>query len=277
MSEQATPNAQSQETPTDAAVATPAEEDVTLPSDVAAAELAANEDTAPKPSGEEEKPAEATEEPSEEETTETTVETSLSEEDQTATKELYGDAVGDIMIKANLVGEDVAKEYAEKGTLTDEQFTQFNEAGFPKDMVEAYMAGIKAQADGAVEAQAVFTNEMQEAVGGKQAFDTKIAWFAKTASEADIKDYNDAVNGDSPAAAKLAVKNMDLQYEKANGKSPNLMNTENASSSGGQDYYRSMEDVTTDMGDPRYKSSKAYQSKVSQKIERSTKAGFLRK
>lgn len=258
------------------------EEDVTLPSDVVADPTLAGETKEPAETkeGSVEETKEPAKDPAEDETEETSEEapeTTLSEEDQTATKDLYGDAIGGVMIKANLVGADVSKEYAENGTLTDEQFKSFDDAGFPKKLVEATMAGLVAQAQGAVDAQEAFNSEMRESVGGAEAFDKKVKWFSETATNADIKDYNEAVNGDSSAAAKLAVKNMDLLYEKANGKTPKLLNTENGSSSGGQSYYRSMEEVVKDMGDPNYNTSKAYQRKIDEKIARSTQAGFLKK
>ena len=71
---------------------------------------------------------------------------------QTAT-EIYGDYIGSKFDEAGIDYEGMNSRWQETGQLTDEDYSELNEAGFSRDMVEAYLQGVQFNAQRDTELQ----------------------------------------------------------------------------------------------------------------------------
>lgn len=153
----------------------------------------------------------------------------------------------------------LGQEFSENGELSVDSYKRLEDAGIPKDMVDAYIEGQQAIADSV-------TREAHGIVGGEDAYKSMHDWAASSLSAAEIEAFNKATMG-SREEIMQAVRSMHARYVEANGNdSGKLINTNNGGDGG--DVYGSWDEVMKDMQDPRYKAGdsafhKAVQSKLS--------------
>ncbi|WAW09998.1 hypothetical protein NB640_12385 [Oxalobacter vibrioformis] len=151
-------------------------------------------------------------------------------------------------------------EYAETGELSEASYAKLSKAGLPPEVVNAYIAGQQALVDSR-------TQEGYTLAGGEEAFNKMATWAASAFTPAQLQAFNRAVNT-SREDMEIAVMGLKAQYEKANGKAPNLMSggTSRPSSVG----YASHAEMTRDINDPRYSSDPAFRKLVEAKVSRTT-------
>jgi len=145
-------------------------------------------------------------------------------------------------------------------TFTDEQYNELEKMGLPKAFVDRYAEGQKAVA----EAQA---NQLMSIVGGQEAYQAMAEWAQQSLSQAEIEAFDKALEV-NPETARMAIQGLHAQYTKAVGKSPELVQGNQALSGSG--YYKSMAEVREAMKDPRYKTDSAYRESVAQKLNNSS-------
>ena len=152
------------------------------------------------------------------------------------------------------------KEYIEKGELSEDSLNQLNKAGYPKSMVDAYIAGLQAMSDR-------FVNSVYEAAGGKEEY-TKVTAFLSSQPADVVKAYNDTIQSGNLGAIKLAISGIQAQMTKTYGtNNPTIMGQPNA---GTKEGYTSMEQMTKDMSDPRYQVDPKFTRDVIMKIKNAT-------
>lgn len=150
-------------------------------------------------------------------------------------------------------------EFAEKGELSEESYKELEDLGFPKQMVDAYVTGLKVEAE--QQAAAIY-NE----AGGKETYEAMVAWAAKELSEDEIKEYNEAL--DDPKAARFAVRDLYRRYLER-GRLPNPVKGK-PSRSTGTGAFESKAQMIEAMKDPRYKTDPAYREEVARRLALST-------
>ena len=152
------------------------------------------------------------------------------------------------------------KEYIEKGELSEDSLNQLNKAGYPKSMVDAYIAGLQAMSDR-------FVNSVYEAAGGKEEY-TKVTAFLSSQPADVVKAYNDTIQSGNLGAIKLAISGIQAQMTKTYGtNNPTIMGQPNA---GTKEGYTSMEQMTKDMSDPRYQVDPKFTREVMMKVKNAT-------
>lgn len=152
------------------------------------------------------------------------------------------------------------KEYIEKGELSEDSLNQLNKAGYPKSMVDAYIAGLQAMSDR-------FVNSVYEAAGGKEEY-TKVTAFLSSQPADVVKAYNDTIQSGNLGAIKLAISGIQSQMTKTYGtNNPTIMGQPNA---GTKEGYTSMEQMTKDMSDPRYQVDPKFTREVMMKVKNAT-------
>jgi hypothetical protein len=153
-----------------------------------------------------------------------------------------------------------ADSYAQNGALTDADYTQLENAGIPRSMVDAFIEGQKALVDST-------RNEVLSAIGGEENFEAMSAWASQNLSPSELQAYNNAVDSGDPGYMSLAVQGLYSRYQQHAGNEPTLVGgTRNAETG---DKYRSTAELTADMRDPRYKRDPAFRSDVEAKLARS--------
>jgi hypothetical protein len=154
-------------------------------------------------------------------------------------------------------------EFMAEGKLTDESYADLEAKGFSKDEVDDFIQYRTQKSDR-------YMGELHAEVGGPDQFARMADWASNNWTADELKEYNDAVDSYEMGRAKLAMKGLRADYEKANGRAPKLLDGDGSPPKGGT-IYRSDAEMQRDMQDPRYREDPAFRDDVINKVERSMK------
>lgn len=116
-----------------------------------------------------------------------------------------------------------SKEYAETGTLSEDTYNALSEKGFPRELVDAYIAGIKAQESESAELAEKEVKAIMDGVGGEQGYNRLMEWAAENLSQEEQDAYDKAVTNPDPIIAKMVVQGLKARYDAAVGTEPKLV------------------------------------------------------
>lgn len=105
---------------------------------------------------------------------------------------------------------------------------------------------------------------MKEA-GGEEQYNTMVQWAAQNMPKDQIEAYNRQVNSGDRHATMFAIQSLKVSYERANGKTPNLV-TGGAGPVNTTSGYASVAEMRKDMADPRYKTDPAFRDRVKARL-----------
>ena len=152
-------------------------------------------------------------------------------------------------------------EFAEKGSLSENSYTELAKQGLDKTLVDSYIEGQKLVAD-------TQTKQVQDVAGGKERYSELVEWAGKNLSEAEQKVFNDMVDSGDVETAKFAVQGlMSKANVNFNPNQPDLF--EGTSDIISADAFTSVSQVTDAMNDPRYEKDPSFRKEVENKIARS--------
>ena len=185
---------------------------------------------------------------------------------QTA-KEIYGDFIGGRFEEAGIDFGGMNDRWQQTGQLTEEDYTSLNEAGFNKDMVDAYLEGVqfKATQDSQLAAQQVL--DIKQEFGGEKAYDDMITWAATALTDGEKAAFDRAIKTTDLDQIRLVIGGLQSRYQTQANIEPRLIGGKAAR--GPADKYESMAQVVAAMNDPLYKSDPAFRKKVESKLARS--------
>ena len=190
--------------------------------------------------------------------------------DYNAVEQVYGEQLSSVFEKADLDPWTISKHFHEnEGTITDEMYSDLENAGIPRPTIDSYLAGRAnemgfSSSDDSVDQ--AYVDDMYKMAGGKRAYNNMTEWARDNLNEEDQQAFNDVTSSGNKAAVRFAVKALMGQYEDSVGRQPTLVTGKNARSAG---TYRSMAEVVRDMEDSRYEKDEAFRYDVMQKLERS--------
>lgn len=182
-------------------------------------------------------------------------------------KEIYGDFIGGRLEEAGIDFSDMNTRWQQSGELTGEDYDQLSKAGFTKDMVDAYLAGLNYQAakDSALSAQQVA--DVKAAVGGEKEYSAMVEWASRNLSAEEVEAFDQIVNTQPMSTIKLAVQGLYSRYTGAVGREPKLLGGRTPRRDG--DVFESTAQVVEAMSDPKYNTDPAYRKRVTEKLARS--------
>ena len=151
------------------------------------------------------------------------------------------------------------EEYAEKGELAETSYSELAKLGLDKTLVDSYIEGQNLISD-------TNTKQIQEIAGGKEEYIELVNWASDNLSDAEVRVFNDMVEGGDIETAKFAVQGL-MAKAGANPKQASLF--EGTSDAVSKDAFASVAQVTEAMNDPRYETDPAYRRMVEEKIGRS--------
>jgi len=151
------------------------------------------------------------------------------------------------------------EEYAEKGELAETSYNELAKLGLDKTLVDSYIEGQNLISD-------TNTKQIQDIAGGKEEYTELVNWATDNLSDAEVKVFNDMVEGGDIETAKFAVQGL-MSKAGVNSKQPSLF--EGTSDAVSKDAFASVAQVTEAMNDPRYEKDPAYRKMVEEKIGRS--------
>lgn len=161
---------------------------------------------------------------------------------------------------AGLNFDEFSTEFAQKGELSTESYAKLEKAGIPKALVDSYIQGQKALAEG-------YESDIKSAIGGAEKWDQVAEWATQNLSKEELIAFNKVIDSRDPAAAKLAVQGLAAKFDAANPTEGNLLSGRFNNAVG--DRYESLAQMQADMSKPEYKNDPAFREKVKQKIARS--------
>lgn len=183
-------------------------------------------------------------------------------------REIYGDLIGGKLDDAGINFQDMNVRWQQTGTLESGDYDQLAEAGFNRDMVDAYLSGLqyKATQDTALSVKEVAS--IKESLGGEAEYRKMIEWAGENLAPEEVEGFNQIINSQPMAAVKMAVTGLHARYSAVEGREPKLIG--GRASKGSSDKFESTAQLVEAMSDPRYSKDPAYQRKIQEKLGRSS-------
>ena len=207
--------------------------------------------------------------PQEDEPEATVDEAEADDEPETrSARELYGEFVGSALEEAGIDFMDMSDRYQQSGQLEEADYGELAKAGFSRDMVDNYLAGLQynAASDAALTAQEVM--QVKQDFGGPEEYDRMVQWASQNLSPEEIQAYDELVQSSKNVnQTRLAVAGLYAQYTASAGREPSLIGGKAPSDSGNK--FESTAQVIQAMNDPRYASDPAYRKMVEKQLSRS--------
>lgn len=183
-------------------------------------------------------------------------------------REIYGDLIGGKLDEAGIDFQEMNVRWQQSGTLESGDYDQLAEAGFNRDMVDAYLSGLqyKATQDTALTVKEVAS--IKESLGGEAEYRKMIEWAGENLAPDEVEGFNQIINSQPMAAVKMAISGLHARYSAVEGREPKLIG--GRASKGNTDKFESTAQLVEAMSDPRYSKDPAYQRKIQEKLGRSS-------
>lgn len=190
------------------------------------------------------------------------------EEPAGSAREIYGDVIGGKLDEAGIDFGDMNTRWQKSGTLESDDYDQLAEAGFSRDMVDAYLSGLqyKAAQDTALTTKEV--TSIKASLGGEAEYSKMIEWAGSNLSPDEVEGFNQIINTQPMSAVKMAISGLHARYTAAEGREPKLIG--GRAPKGNTDKFESTAQLVAAMSDPKYSNDPAYQRKVQEKLSRSS-------
>ena len=155
----------------------------------------------------------------------------------------------------------LAKEFDENGELSQQSLQALEKAGYPKAVVDAYIAGLEATVN-------KFVSTVKSFAGGDKGYE-ELARYLQTQPKEVIDGFNAAIESGNLNQIKLTINgikaNMRANYGTSN---PTIMSgQQGATLTTG---YTSQEEMIKDMSDPRYQKDAKFTREVMRKVKYAT-------
>jgi hypothetical protein len=148
-----------------------------------------------------------------------------------------------------------AEHYSSNGNLADEHFAELEAKGIPRNVVDTYLNGLKAQSQ--LTAQTVYSM-----VGGQEQYAAMTAWAKANLSAEEVNAYNNAVSNGDDGQRKMAIAGLQARY---NGtREGDLLSGKGTTHSVAG--FASWGDVQTAMRDKRYGKDASYTAEVQSRL-----------
>lgn len=184
-------------------------------------------------------------------------------------KEIYGEFIGSRLEEHDIDFSDMNARWQQSGELTSDDYDKLNEAGFTREMVDAYLSGLqyKAVQDTALTVKEI--TAIKQEYGGEKGYADMLQWAADNLSEEEIKGFNEIVTGNSTmSAVRMAVSGLHAKYTAKSGVEPRLIGGKAARDQG--DRFESTAQLVEAMKDPRYQSDPAYRRRIEARLSKSS-------
>lgn len=169
--------------------------------------------------------------------------------------------IKDTLSKAGIDFDALAAEYDKDGQLSAESLTALEKAGYPKSVVDAYLAGLDALADR-------YAQQVREMAGGEENY-TRLVQYLSQQPKSVIDGFNAAIQTGNIAQIQLAIAGIQAQMTAAYG-TANTSVMAGARGAGAVTGYQTTDEMTRDMSDPRYQTDPAFTQEVYRKLQNSS-------
>lgn len=154
--------------------------------------------------------------------------------------------------------EDAVKEYNEFGALSSQTLADLNKAGYPKEVVEAFIESRQVLEER-------FTNAVYKAAGGEKEYARITEWAKHNLPSKVVNSFNRAIDSNNLEAISLMLSGIKAKMTAEHGtRNPSILGgaTSGATSKG----FSSKAEVIEAMSDKRYGRDAAYTASVERKM-----------
>lgn len=167
-------------------------------------------------------------------------------------------------IKEDLKGKGVdfnsaVKEYETNGSLSEETIEALNKAGYPPEVIEAFI-------EGRVAMEERFTKAIYESVGGEKEYRSIVNWASQNLTKKSIDAFNRAIDNNNINAITLMLEGMKAKMVAKMGTAKKSIHGGASALNGSPKGYNSKADVIKAMSDPRYGRDAGYTRMVEQQM-----------
>ena len=169
----------------------------------------------------------------------------------------------------SLIQEASTEYYANDGELSPETIQKFSSMS-SQDLVNAYIEIQRNNPDAQVQSAELSDaniNDVQNSVGGEQAYDQLTDWAAENLPDQEIDAFDNLIDSGNVAAIKMGLTALQSKYNEANGYEGRMLQGKKPSSSG--QIFRSQAELIQAMSDPRYETDPAYRNDLLEKLDNS--------
>ena len=152
---------------------------------------------------------------------------------------------------------DAQNEYARNGQLSATMYQQLEKVGYPRDVVDSYLAGQQALG-------AQYASEIMGLAGGKENYEKMIDWARSNLSKDEQQAFDSAVQGSDMAAASLAVRGLLHSYRST---PEGQVRYEGVAGGPSVAPIESRAELIEIMQSRRYKQDEAYRAKIHQRMK----------
>lgn len=145
-------------------------------------------------------------------------------------KELYGDTVATAIEAAAINPLEMAEKVYAGEDVSSYVDALVDKGGLPRDLVETYLQGVapaKANVPATPDSSAGLTEadvaELKGMVGGDEQFQQLSQWAMANLEPQELADYNAAVDSGNKAAARFALKQLQVRAAASSGQEPKLI------------------------------------------------------
>lgn len=156
--------------------------------------------------------------------------------------------------------DDAAAEYERDGKLSERTYQDLEKAGFGRNLVDAYIAGVEARSN-------AVANTIMNSVGGQEAYN-KIANYIASKGDSAIDAYNNLVEQGNVSAISMFLSGVQAEMTLKNGTSNRTIMGSQVSANVNSGY-SSQDEMVKAMSDPRYESDMRYREEVVNKLRNS--------
>jgi hypothetical protein len=169
----------------------------------------------------------------------------------------------------SLIQEASTEYYANDGELSPETIQKFSSMS-SQDLVNAYIEIQRNNPDAQVQTAELSDaniNDVQNSVGGEQAYDQLTNWAAQNLPDQEIDAFDNLIDSGNVAAIKMGLTALQSKYNEANGYEGRMLQGKKPSTSG--QVFRSQAELIQAMSDPRYETDPAYRNDLLEKLDNS--------
>ena len=188
----------------------------------------------------------------------------------------YGSEMSNLFQEKGIDPYEISKHFHDnKGEITDEDYSQLEQAGFSKQLVDAYLNGRavesgymnQTETETEVDISQQDVNSIQNSVGGEKQYTNIVSWAANNLPEEQVVAYDNLVASGNVEGINLALQGLKAQYDEAFGSEGRTLQGRAPRSNEG--VFRSQAELMSAMNDPRYDTDEAYRDEVLRKLDAS--------
>ena len=137
----------------------------------------------------------------------------------------------------------------------------------PVDVANMFLENQQAQQQSTPQATEDDIEQIYQAVGGSDEYQSMIQWAGQNLSEQEVAMYDTVMDRGDPLAMFFASQALNARYQDAVGYDGEMLTGSAPRNTG--DAFRSQAELVAAMSDPRYDKDPAYRADVADKLERS--------